>query len=535
MRSIARAFMLLVLILVPLAAATVQVPLTAQLFEGSTLAPGSRVVVEPGERPTLKIQGLRGSPEQPITVINGTGLVRVANTDRGFAISISDCQHVRFTGSGQPGLEYGFSAQATRDGMMAVHIVGRSSDIEIDHVEVTGAGFAGFNIKDEPRADGSTNRDHFVMHNIEVHHNYVHDVNGEGFYIGHTFYDGHKQKDGSVLFPHVIEGLRIHHNRTERTGCEGIQVGSSIGRLEITDNVIIQPGIKPFAQWQDNGLQVNAAGDILVARNVIIGPPGNGIIGGPLRDDYRIRIERNLVVDPGGLIGYLGGADRGKGGIVEIVNNTFVGGRAGGYKVANNNLARCVAMNNLLVAINGPTLQLGGKERIDQGNLVIADLAQAGVSNPSEGDGELLPHSPAIGQGKLLAGVTPGADPLGRVLQPGDRIDVGAWAPSAHDPSREAKMAAAKSEPAEKAIAPLPENWVELLASAISSGLSAGKKPGFSVGRSQLTITSLDGDSLSVSGIGMSMALKLSQLSRAQAVEIARSLGDQELATRLAP
>lgn len=413
----------------PLVAATPQMVLKLgdNTLEGDTLRPGSLVAIEAGERETLTIQGLRGSAHKPIIVVNANGLVRVANSNRGYAIRLVDCQHVRFTGTGTPGLTYGFSAEATRKGMMAVHVVGRSSDIELDHIEVTGAGFAGFNIKDEPRKDGSTNRDQFVMRNINIHHNYVHDVLGEGFYIGHTFYNGHK-KDGKTLFPHVIDGLKVQHNRTERTGCEGIQIGSSVGKLEVTDNIIIKPGIKPFAQWQDNGIQINAAGSIVIARNTIIDPPGNGLIGSPLEYEYNVRIERNLIVNPGGYTAYLGGKS-GRNGNVEIVHNTFVRAGKGGYRIANSQLKRCIYVNNLHAGIPNTQWQLNGADQIEAGNLSFKNAEEAGITDAAAGNGELLRHSPARRKGVAIDTLKVGHDVLGRRATRG-LVDVGAWASS---------------------------------------------------------------------------------------------------------
>ena len=229
---------------------------------------------------------------------------------------------------------YGIEAEATKKGMFAVHINGRSSDIEVDHVVVTGAGFGGFNVKDEPRLDGSTNRDAFEMVNIHLHHNLVRNVEGEGFYVGHSFYNGWKHPNGTTLYPHVLRNVRIAHNRTENTGCEGIQVGCSVDGLEVVDNVIIMPGQRPFGRWQDNGIQINCGGNALIARNRVLGAPGNALIVGILEHASSVHIARNEFSEIGGRALYVGGSNGDSGQLI-VTQNSVLGTNSGGIRIGN--------------------------------------------------------------------------------------------------------------------------------------------------------------------------------------------------------
>ena len=267
-----------------------------QTIDGSTLGvmPGDTIEVLAGNYAELSFQGIRGNQDNRVTIINKNGQVHVENSDRNSAISLQGCQYVRLTGTGDAGVEYGFAAACTRSGRHTINVVGGSSVIEIDHIEVFGAGFAGFNVKDEPSASGTYNRGNFLMEGIELHHNYVHDTGGEGFYVGHTFYNGY-DINGTLYYPHLISGLRVYHNHTLRTGAEGIQVGSTIAGMEVSHNLVEFSGIDPFANFQDNGIQIGMSSGWVIG-NTIRDAAGNGIIVLAQGDNV---IASNVIERPG--------------------------------------------------------------------------------------------------------------------------------------------------------------------------------------------------------------------------------------------
>lgn len=498
-------------------------------FDGSRVAPGSTIAVEAGDYAWLRVKGLRGSAEAPIVIANQGGLVRIANRDRGYALVLSDCRHVRFSGAGHRGLEYGVQAEALKQGMFAIHVVDRSSDIEIDHVEVTGAGFAGFNVKDEPRA-GSTDRASFVMRNIHLHHNYVHDVEGEGFYVGHTFYGGHKGQ-----LPHVIEGLVIEHNRIENTGCEGIQVGSVVSGLVIADNVIIDPGQRPFAKWQDNGMQVNAAGTVRIERNVIRGAPGNGLITSSLEDDYAPTIAYNCISAVGGKGIYVGGKLGASGEGVRLLHNTVVASGDDGVRVANQGVPEVVALNNLIAGAGGTPWVFIPTAR-SAGNLSYPGAAEAGFVDPAAGDFDLRSGSPAVGRGTAIPGAPYLRDLAGRDPSRARAVDVGAYARSAPI-AREEVDAAAPEQPAERprrraptVAQPAPEppaDWPQQLAARVTAALGDGRRlvmPVAMLGGRNATVTGADGQGLTLTAGPSDMRLDFDRLPLGDAAALAREL-----------
>lgn len=291
-------------------------------FDGNKIAhePGDIFKIKAGKRTHLTIQNFKGTVEKPIIFINSGGVVDINSVGKnGSALDIHGCKHVRVTGSGEEGVRYGFKLACGKKGPHALNIRKRSSSIEVDHIEVYGAGFAGFNVKDEPSEKDRTTRSQFTMRNISLHDNYVHDVTGEGFYVGHTFFDGYDpKKTGKLIMPHVIEGLRIYNNIFQNTGCEGLQVGSATEDCEIYNNTITASGQKPFAKYQSNGMQIGAGTQARVYNNFVGACPSNNLV---LFGKGDIIIENNVFNNAGKLSIYVNtsGADS-----YQIRSNTFI-------------------------------------------------------------------------------------------------------------------------------------------------------------------------------------------------------------------
>jgi hypothetical protein len=428
---------LLVVCGVSLPAADHLIPLATTTVDGTTLGiqPGDRILITAGARPWLTLQNVVGTAAAPVTVINSGGQVVLKNSDRWMALTITACHHLHLTGSGHAGYAYGFDVACTRASSHSVNVIGKSSDIEIDHVEISGAGFAGFNVKDEPKTDGSTNRGAFEMLNMHLHHNYVHNTGGEGFYVGHTFSNGwDNDNDAStpLLYPHFIRNLEIDHNLTRDTGCEGIQVGSTPSGLSVHDNVVENPGTDPFASYQNNGIQVGMSAGA-VWNNVVRTAPGNGFI---ILTPGAVQMFNNVVDGCQGNGFYiaftassagslaLGGLPAGPG--FRVVHNTILnpGGngtdsaitlRGGGTTDAN------VEKNNLAVATHGRFWSTyANSSNVRGGSTFLTTLAAAKFVDAANKDYRLTATSPARNTGldvSVLGLTTVDADGLARVAE----------------------------------------------------------------------------------------------------------------------
>src|SRR5690606_8805923 len=83
----------------------------------------------------------------------------------------------------------------------------------------------------------------------------IHDITGEGLYIGNSFYTGTSVYCGSMQYPHEVYGVKIYNNLFKSCGWESIQVGATVGDCEIYDNIIYDYG-KANQSAQNGGIQV---------------------------------------------------------------------------------------------------------------------------------------------------------------------------------------------------------------------------------------------------------------------------------------
>lgn len=165
-------------------------------------------------------------------------------------------------------------------------VTGPASGFEIDHLEVSDGGFAGLMVKYE-----NSDQD---MTDLELHHLYIHDVGGEGMYLG-SVDNSHTQ--------HQFQRVRIYQNVLLRCAAEALQAGRLNGEIEIRNNVLWGglDWMSPFALHQDHVVQLGVHnGGIDFTDNILLGA-GNGFYNVLTRPDSltvpngdSVRIERNL-------------------------------------------------------------------------------------------------------------------------------------------------------------------------------------------------------------------------------------------------
>eukprot|EP01064_Diplonema_japonicum_P028074 TRINITY_DN423_c0_g1_i1.p2 TRINITY_DN423_c0_g1~~TRINITY_DN423_c0_g1_i1.p2 ORF type:complete len:398 (+),score=153.42 TRINITY_DN423_c0_g1_i1:49-1194(+) len=234
---------------------------------------GDVVCFEGGSRGPINIRNVVGEEGAPIVVRNCKGAV--VTTQYHYSISVERSRYLRITGTGDAAVEYGFQLGGTLGaGTM-------TSDIEIDHVEVKGASFAGLMLKTDPTCDPATWKENFEMANVKVHDNYIHATgDGEGMYIGYTAYERTLECNGvpTVVYPHDMRGLVVENNVLKDLGADGIQVSKCLPGCRVENNLIEKYGQRPFAHsWQNNGIQVNGEA-VVVAHNRVVQGSGNGLI-----------------------------------------------------------------------------------------------------------------------------------------------------------------------------------------------------------------------------------------------------------------
>lgn len=396
------------------------------------IKPGQTVCVKAGRYDYLRFNGFVGTASQPIRFVNCGGLVSVGVDAYYSGIQFNTSRYFVLSGSGDPALQYGFKLDRSNQSASGVSIGGLSSDCEVERVEVAFAGFAGFMIKTDPSCDSTTWRENFSMYNVSLHDNYVHDTGGEGFYIGHSYYTGvNVTCNGTqkTVYPHLIYGLQVYNNRIEHTAAEGLQYGCAPD-AQIHHNTLDYTGMAPFANYQNNGIQIGGGGGGDCYSNQLSHVAGIGlIIVGHLGNN---RIYNNVINDAS-LDGIF--CDDRVGSLPNtsmlFANNTINRTGRDGIRLYNQNNTNLI-VNNAITQVNAQGNQGGRVFTFMQGaqaTMMTNVTAVAGTTlyaNESA-DFRPTPGSPLVGAGTNVSSLGVTTDLPGNNREDGTNYDVGAY------------------------------------------------------------------------------------------------------------
>ena len=394
--------------------------------------PGQVVGLEAGARGRLVLVNFHGEPGKPVIIVNHGGKVTIAGDGPDPAVRIGRSSHFEFRGDGDTLFPYGI--EVTRAGSHGLEVTDLSTDYELCHLLVSLAGYAGIMAKTDPRCDLTANRGHFTQRNVRIHHNHIHDVGGEGMYVGSSFYTGTKAAGCGEIFPHDLTGLRIHDNLIERAGREGLQVGCATADCEIRRNTILDPGRRRL-EHQDSGLQLSPGTTGRLEGNLVANAPGNGIVLLGLGDNL---VGNNVVVNAGGHGIFCDNRNNASdpaigtraGSFVRILNNTIVNPRQFAFRTFNE-LSRHEFRNNLVVlpVDAGGLVDAPGTDLTSAHNLVQATTEGLGFVNPGAQDYRIRAESVVAGAGEDLAALGVTADAAGRPRPAGAAFAAGAFEP----------------------------------------------------------------------------------------------------------
>ena len=398
---------------------------------------GDVICVNAGNLQTIQFTNVKGAAGNPVVIKNCGGQVVIGNAAAQNGMLFLGSKYIRVTGTGDSRFPYGFKIQQTASGSQGLAYTALSSDIEIDHMEITNTGYTGIMVKTDPSpncADMSAVRPNFTVYNINIHDNYIHHTTGEGIYVGDSFYLGTTVFCGSTQYCHEVRGVKIYNNRFESTGRESIQVGSGVNGVEIYNNSIynystlnlasqnggVQLGLGTAARFYNNliksgtgpALAIQGIGNEYIYNNVFISPG----VGGAITINTRPTPLATDIVNKG----YLGG--------VYIINNTFVNATNGVVIEYINGAPENVLYNNLIVASATTWDKTYTYTDWKRGNnIAVPVLANAKFVNAAADDYRLLTGSPAINIGKDVSawGVTKDAD--GKTRPSGGTNDAGAY------------------------------------------------------------------------------------------------------------
>ncbi len=406
---------------------------------GGNYAPGSVLCIKAGRYSYINLQNIRGTASNPVIIKNCGGQVVVSG--RTYGISITKSSHFKFVGTGAPGSRYGIKVDGSISGLKmgsGLGISNQSSDFEISNIEISHVD-AGVICKTNPTCDEMTWGGNYTMRNVVMHDMYVHDVNGEGFYVGHTGLSANVTCNGKTTSvpTQTIENLKIYNCITENTGWDGIQVSNVPLNCEVFNNTIKNYGTVNKSS-QQMGLLFGGFSNGKVYNNYIEKGTGAGLM---ILGIGEISAYNNIVIDCGNA-GAQDGIyvdDRPITGYpalrVNLINNTVV--RPGRNTIRIENSRKSIVgvnqlINNLLVQPGVSNAQAyiaprGGVKVSESGNVTLAKVEDARFVNAGAKDFHLAANSPAVDAGVDVVswGVTKDKD--GQNRKNGSKVDAGAF------------------------------------------------------------------------------------------------------------
>jgi hypothetical protein len=413
---------------------TYVVPSNTYKVDGQALGlkPGAVICLSSANQyKNIVFVNINGTAEQPITITNCGGTVNINATGKSFGLKTEKSKYFRITGSSAA--TYGIKIYGSSLGVTLDYL---STNFEVDHIETYNIGFAGIMAKTDPTCDDATIRGNFTMRDISLHHNYVHDTGGEGFYVGNSFYnEGVNNATCGVRMPHAIEGAKIFNNVVKNSGWEGIQVGSATVGAAIYNNTIENYGTKNVNN-QRNGLQIGEGTGGLCYNNYIKSGPGNGMVVLGLGDNV---IHDNVIVNAGSH-GIFCDERYTPGPGFKFLNNTIVSPSLDGIRIYADLVPMNVIMNNIIVKPGSYGTYASPRTTADayvyklssavkltmSNNYFTQDITTVKFSDPTTFNYRLLSGSPAINKGGSISGYSIATDFYQQSRIKGTTIDIGA-------------------------------------------------------------------------------------------------------------
>lgn len=382
-------------------------------FDASSVAPGDTITLQSGPRDPLRISNIKGTASSRIVVRNdpnGTGPVVIRRTSSGtggFIFLLRDCQHFVLDGSQKSGTKYGIVVTSTAQGdspSSFIHVNGLSRDFTIRNVEVDGnwgsgtIDGVGIQINDHDRK--AANYPDIWRENILLENNYVHDVQGEGMYVGPNW----------SLGDLPLRNIEIRHNRFVNTGSEGVQLKSTIqGKNSIHHNDCVNCGGNPdptHAPGQESAFSLyEGMGDIYNNWIKTTGERGIHHYVDNVPSSYGVmpsRIYNNVIINAGKLggendlrgFGVFAGSKPGDYATVQptIYNNTIIDSD-GGIQVNGSTLSGSIR-DNIIAGASSVNTEIQKPSGVTTANNATGSVSSMGFVNPGADDYRLSEGSP---------------------------------------------------------------------------------------------------------------------------------------------
>lgn len=344
----------------------------------------------------ITFEEIVGTRDNPVIVTNCDGEVTINTPGKSFSIRFNESKYFRFTG-GDVDDSYGIKLTGSKSNGLVLGYL--TTNFEVDHIEVYKVGFAGIMAKTDPTCDDATIRGKFVMRDVSFHHNYLHDTHGEGFYIGHSSYNG-KQTDCGMRLPHVIENVKVYKNIIRNSGWDGLQISSAPKGAEIYDNIIENYGTQKNAS-QNSGICIGGGTGGYCYNNLIKKGTGSGISVFGIANNT---VYNNIIVEAG-KYGIFADERTEPGSGYRFINNTIIEPKEQGMLLYTNEVPLNVVANNIIVKTKASKEshyvgRLGSSVKINMtNNYFTKNIADVKFLNASAFNFRLAAASPAIDKG----------------------------------------------------------------------------------------------------------------------------------------
>lgn len=242
-------------------------------LDGSNYPAGSTIVLKEDPNLTtgypkrLQFVNFVGTWEQPYIITIDQSTPFPLRWYSYYGIDLSGCKHIVFDGRGYQNIEKGLLLKPYSDeySESAFSAGNGSTEIEVFETEVDGADFSGFFIKTDPNANKPQFwYPTFRLDRLLLHHNHVHDTEGEGSYLGHynmTPYTGTNSAGATVTYrAHHLYDCRVYRCLYEKNGYDSLQFNNA-ENLEICYNQFRNCGMRGEKE-QTSGLSLGMSGKI---------------------------------------------------------------------------------------------------------------------------------------------------------------------------------------------------------------------------------------------------------------------------------
>ncbi|MBC7935642.1 MAG: tandem-95 repeat protein [Rhizobacter sp.] len=233
---------------------------------GSAWKGGDTVKITGNYYSVIELYNIAGDPCRPIVIMPQTTLTTPVFRIKG------NSRYVKIWGGPT---QYGIKITP---GAIAVNL---SHHIEVNNVECSGGSVGVYAKQDVVYSDPMTWHPNYRMSNLVFKNMWVHDIQGEGMYIGITQPDGltvtstYSGLDTTIL-PIRLDSVEVSNCIVERTDWDGIQLSNARNGNKIINNTVRNYGrINMSAQQAGIILGGNCSGDI--SGNTILRGTGSGI------------------------------------------------------------------------------------------------------------------------------------------------------------------------------------------------------------------------------------------------------------------